>query len=509
MYRLRNILLAALGGVALNAAFPDASWWPLAFVAVGALWWALEQATGWSGFGLGWVFGIAFFLPHLWWAYTAVGPVPWIALAAVEALAFALLGGSWAHVRRSHMLAKQPWAQAPTFALLWVGFEQLRSMVPFGGFPWGRMAFSQADSPLARLAWLGGVPLVSFIAVCVGALLGLGFEALRKRLPLRAAVAPFAGAVLIVVGYAVPLSTQASDGTLVVGVVQGNVPNAGLDAFAQAHEVTENHLAQTLVLADSTAAALDLLVWPENSADFDPRTDDYTFSLVTEAAQSVDAPLLLGTNDFSPAEGRYNTSLLLAPDGAVLAAYHKQRPAPFAEYIPIRPIARAFSADVDRVRTDVIGGDGVGTVVMSAPRLERTVTVGTIICFEVAYDSIVRESVAGGAELVIVQTNNANFGVTAESTQQLAMTRLRAIETGRATIQASTVGVSAIVAPNGRIVEMTGLFTAEHMVAEVPLRTAITPAVRLGEFLEWMFLLLPGVFVIRAVIQRVGDRYEW
>jgi apolipoprotein N-acyltransferase len=137
------------------------------------------------------------------------------------------------------------------------------------------------------------------------------------------------------------------------------------------------------------------------------------------------------------------------------------------------------------------------------------VVIGPIICFEVAYDGIIRDSVANGAELLIVQTNNASFGITAESTQQLAMTRLRAIETGRATVQISTVGVSGVVAPDGRLLESTGLFTAEQMYAEVPLRAEITPAVRWGGVIGWGTLILAIVLVIQAIGRRVGERYEW
>jgi apolipoprotein N-acyltransferase len=88
--------------------------------------------------------------------------------------------------------------------------------------------------------------------------------------------------------------------------------------------------------------------------------------------------------------------------------------------------------------------------------------------------------------VLVVPTNNASFGYTAESTQQLAMTRVQAITTGRAAVQVSTVGVSAVVAPDGTVVARTGLFTADHVVADLPLRTALTPAVRAGYWPGWV-----------------------
>lgn len=509
MLRIWKLVVAITGGFLLNLGFPDANLWPLIFVAIAMLWWTIEDSTAWSALGLGWAFGISFFAPHVWWAHESVGPIPWAALSIVEGLAIGLFAAAWAHVQLSGALDRFAWANAPVFAVLWVGMEQLRSMVPFGGFPWGRVAFGMVDSPVARLAWLGGAPLVSFVAVTIGALIAVGFAGLRARDPLRAAAAPFGAVTLLVLGLAVPNGGQAQEGTLLVGVVQGNVPNLGLDAFAQARQVTENHLTVTRDLVASEPGPMDVLLWPENSADYDPRADQRTFDAVSEAASLAGAPLLVGTADYSPDNGRYNASLLWTSEGTVLAQYNKQRPAPFAEYIPMRAVARFFSKEVDRVRTDMIAGDRPGVVPLPVARLDRDVTLGVVICFEVAYDWVVRDSVANGAEVLVVQTNNANFGLTAESTQQLAMTRFRAIETGRAAVQVSTVGVSAVVLPNGRVVEQTGLFTAEHMYAELPLRSDITPAVRWGLALEWLFVLVPGMIAAFAMLRRIGERYEW
>ncbi len=238
-----------------------------------------------------------------------------------------------------------------------------------------------------------------------------------------------------------------------------------------------------MALADEQpGAAVDLVLWPENSSDIDPRTDAETAAAVTEAARAFDAPLLLGTNDYSPADGRYNTSLVWLPSGQALpgAEYHKQQPAAFAEYIPIRSIARRFSADVDRVSVDVLPGEGPARIDIPIASLDRDVTVGPIICFEVAYDWVPRQAVRNGAEFLAVQTNNATFGATPESTQQLAMSRLRAIETGRTTFQVSTVGVSAVISPTGRILNETELFTRDAGIATVPLRTTLTPAAHWG-----------------------------
>ena len=153
-----TLFLALAGGLVTDAAFPDRGWWPLAFVGVAALFWALRRDGARWGFLVGLVWGLAFFLPHLWWANYATETVPWVALSVMEACFVAVLGAAWVWARRWPWLAGRPWAQAVAFALLFVGVEQARTEVPFGGFPWGRLAFSQADSPLGRAAWLDTQP---------------------------------------------------------------------------------------------------------------------------------------------------------------------------------------------------------------------------------------------------------------------------------------------------------------------------------------------------------------
>ena len=510
MSLLRNLALAGLAGILMALAFPDTNIWPLAMAAAALLWFALGHCGAWAGFLIGWAFGIAFLLPHVIWAYTSVGIIPWIALSVAEGLAFGLFGAAWASVRRSGMLMNaRAWAQPLTFALLWGAMEELRSMVPFGGFPWGRVAFSQSGSPYVNLAWAGGALLVSMAVILTGAVIALGIEAGRARRWVFVAVCPVVAIGLAFVGVFIPLNAQPETGRLSVGVVQGNVPNEGLDSFQQARQVTENHLAETQNLVAANRGPYDLMIWPENSADYDPRVDEPTAKLVTAAATLAKAPLLLGTQDLTPEDGRYNVSLLWSPNGTVLGEYRKQRPAPFAEYIPIRSFARHFSADVDRVSKDVLPGSGPAVMDLPAPVLGRSVTISTIICFEVVYDPIVRKSVRDGGEIIIVQTNNASFGLTPESTQQLAMTKLRAIEFGRTAIQASTVGVSAIVTPDGRVAYETELFTPASFAAEVPLRTSMTPASYL-EFLErWAVLGLGVLLTFFAMRKRMADKYEW
>ena len=505
--------LAAGSGLLTDAAFPDRGWWGAAFVGMAMLFFALRRDSArWNAL-VGLVWGVAFFAPHLTWADYVVGRVPWAALTLFEASYLALFGVAWTWARRGAAIWRSAGLQVTAFVVLWVAVEELRSAAPFGGFPWGRLAFSQADSPLVRLAWLGGAPLVSGAVVGVGALLAIGLLWARRLRIARTLVAVTLAVLLVVAGLVVPLDTQEESGQLRVGAIQGNVPTPGLNAFAQQREVLHNHALGTHALLKQVAPGdLDVVLWPENGTDVDPQVDAAAAAEIDAAARAIDAPMLVGTIEYPATGGRYNTAVLWIARVGVVARYAKQHPAPFAEYIPLRNLVRPFSSAVDLVQNDMVAGTEVGVVPLDSARLGRRVQLGDVICFEVAYDPLVRNAVRAEAEVIVVQTNNASFGFTNEATQQLAMSRLRAIEHGRATVQISTVGVSAIIAPNGAVTHRTDLFTAAQIVATLPLRTSLTPATRFGDWLAWavdgLAVLIAAAGMVGAARIRRSDRQE-
>jgi apolipoprotein N-acyltransferase len=479
--RWTTLVQAAAGGLATEAAFPDRSWWPMAALGVALLVLALRRDDArWAGL-VGVVWGLAFFAPHLWWARAAAGTIPWLALAVVQSTLVTVGAMAWVIARRARWLRRAP-LTALTFTVIWVADEQLRSTWPFGGFPWGRLAFSQTDGPLLPLAWLGGAPLVSATVAFAGFLVAAVWSALRQGRRRQAAAAAVLVAAMPVLATTIPLSTAAQSGTLRLAAVQGDVPDQDALLVDRARAVLDNHVAGTLaLLEDADRGEYDVVVWPENATDIDPRADgEAAAAAVERASAAAGAPILLGTDRRVP-DGRYVQMLLWEPGRGPVFAYSKQRVVPFGEYIPARGLVRLFSREVDRVRTDALPGAEPAVVPVTVPRLGRTVQLATPICFEVAFDDVVRTAVRDGAELLVVPTNNASFGWTTESTQQLAMTRLRAVEHGRAAIQISTVGVSAIVGPDGTVQQRTGLFTADTLRAELPLRTSLTPADRLGD----------------------------
>jgi apolipoprotein N-acyltransferase len=293
-----------------------------------------------------------------------------------------------------------------------------------------------------------------------------------------------------------PVPTEAQAGVLKVAAVQGNVSTPGLDAFAQAREVLESHVAGTQsLLEDVRPGELDVILWPENASDINPRADVQAARSIDGVAAALRAPILLGT-DRRTTDARYNDMVLWEPGRGAAFSYSKQVPAAFGEYIPWRTFFRLFSPEVDRVRVDMARGSEPAVVPIQVGRLGRPVVVGTPICFEVAYDAVVRDAVRAGAEVLVIPTNNASFGFTSESIQQLAMSRFRAVEHGRAAVQISTVGVSGVIRPDGTVVDRTELFTQDSMLAELPLRTSITVADRLGDTPTLIVVLAALVAVV-------------
>lgn len=509
--------LAVVSGLALWLAFPSHDLWFLAPVGVAFLALATRGAPAWQGALLGLVSGLSCFLPLLSWSGIYVGALPWIALAVLESLYIALLGLACAllqrgpfreRLQRGASLAGAVRVRPIVVALAWVAQEALRDTTPFGGFPWGRLAFSQADSPLAGLAALGGAPAVTFGVALAGGFLAAGLARLVSgpRRSVRSGVACLLCAIAVMVlPLLVPRPTDGPTGRFMA--VQGNVPRAGLDFNAERRAVLDNHVRVTKTAAAAVQAGKqprpDLVVWPENASDIDPLRNPDAAVVINEAVDAINAPLILGAVLQGPRPYVSNASLMYLPGQGVTARYVKQHPVPFAEYIPYRSFFRHLSDKVDLITTDFTAGKSAGVFRVPA-RKGGTIAAGTIICFEVAYDGLMRETVNAGANVLVVQTNNATFGFTDESVQQLAISRIRAIEHGRSIVHVSTVGVSALITPDGTVHQPTALFTPALLAADLPLRTDRTVADRLGAWPEnlaagglAMMLLLLGLRRLR------------
>ena len=501
-------LLAVIAGLVLSLSFAPVDSWGASIVGVALLTLVLRAApTSRSAYLDAVLCGLAFFVPLLSWV-RAPGLDAWLALAAYQGVLFAIIGPL---IRRS-MTAKIWW---PLLAAgCWVAEEALRDRLLFGGFPWGRLAFAQADAPTLRWISWGGAPVLSFITALAGTLLAAALVAVGRwltpppgdRSAAARALASAAGLLLgtgALLGSAHVIPLLSADGPGVrVAVVQGNVPRLGLAAFAQRAAVLRNHVIATIdamhYVQTASLPRPELIIWPENSSDIDPINHPQAGAFITQAARAAGVPILVGAvldgkiDSFGDLLTVRNSGLVWNPDGSIGATYVKRHPVPFGEYIPFRSVLGHLIGRLSLIPYDFERGKAVGRIPIA-----HTV-LGDVICFEVAYDAIVRDAVKAGGQFLVVQTNNATFGHSSESAQQLAMGRVRAVEHNRAVVVAATSGISAVISPRGTVLAHTSIFERDVLYATLPQLTSTTLADRVGEIPEW--ILTGGVLITLVLL---------
>ncbi|KAB1503619.1 apolipoprotein N-acyltransferase [Corynebacterium sp. 320] len=503
LYLLRA-LAAAFSGVLVFLSFqPAGLWWaaPAGFALLFLI------VTPRNARSLACIHGLTLYGFLLPWVGEYVGAIAWIGLALVQSLYSFLFGWGlrsllgWKKLQHSLL-------SAGAIAAWFVATEWLRSSWPFGGFAWGRITWGQVGGPLASLISFGGPALVTFAVVLVGALLASLINILmraaterghaRRHSPFLPSSRPLAPIVALAVIAVISVCAYFSDAvlpetdeqpaasTISIAAIQGNVPRAGLDFNTQRRAVLDNHAAQTGKLAEEvrqgTAPQPDLVLWPENASDINPYVNEDAQTILNSVNHAIGAPILLGT---------------VTPEHNRMVVWTEQQPAdthdkrflqPFGEYMPLRDLLRHVSPLVDRAG-DFKPGHGNGLVHMTPERGEhqgQEIPIGIATCYEVAFDEAFRTSVRAGAQLLTTPTNNATFGFTDMTYQQLAMSRMRAIEYDRAIIVPATSGVSAIVDHDGRVVQKSGLFQPAVLQSSVELRNTITLSAVVGPWVEWI-----------------------
>ncbi|MGV9192963.1 apolipoprotein N-acyltransferase [Microbacterium sp. MC2] len=492
------LMAAVVGGAVLDLAFPDIGWWPFAFVGVGLSLVSLIGRSAWGAFLVGFVFAASFYLIHIVWITRYLGVVPWFALAGIETLLSAAGAVAFTLAYRwLPRLAPGRWGRLVALpalvAGLWTAREQFLGSWPYTGFPWGRIGMSQSESPLAELASWTGVSGLTFVMVFLAAAL-IEWARLWQWRDLRTVLPAVAAMVLLV---AVPQFPTVDAGTLRVGAVQGNGPAGYFDA-REPYAVLDAQLAATEALLDEE---MDVLLWPEGGIDADPTHNGSVAQVLDRLSARVDAPLIVNAAT-TRGEQMFNTSMLWRDGAENPVTYHdKSHPVPMGEYVPDRWFYEMIAPDlIGLIQREYTPGtnppffdvDGVG--------------VGLAICFDVIYDDVIWQGARAGAQVYMFQTNNADFRDTDENLQQLAFARMRAIETGRAVVNLSTVGTSQVIAPDGSTIEALPAAQAGAMITDVPLRTGLTAAVVAG---PWLQLLLGwgsalALLVVAFAVRRPG-----
>lgn len=483
--RLRNLpwwgrtSLAALAGVVASFGYQPFAWWPALIVAVGALTLLTLPAPSWWQAALaGMVFGLGFYLLGIRWM-TAIFVEALFGLAALEACFYAVLAVLIRLAGRTRL-----WPLL--IAGCWLLVEYLFSHYPAEGFPWLRLGYAVIDSPLVGLLPLVGVPGAGFAMALIGQLVAwtaLSAVSLRRRLLGLATAA----AVLLtgLVGFAVPEGT--AQGSVSVGYVQGNAPGGGIYGLGQPRTITRNHTVETERLAARIAAGElpkpDFVVWPENGTDLDPFLDFETNTLVRQAVAAVDVPVLIGTITSGPGTNERQTAAIVwDPVKGAQARYNKRNLVPFGEWVPLRSFLEPLFPVVSYVGAQSIPGTGPGVLDVVLP--DRTVKVGDLICWELAYDATVHDTVTGGGMLNVVQSSNAMYVGTPQVAQQFAINRVRAAELRRDMLVVTTTGTSGLIRPDGSVAFTLPEFTNASGVVELPLRSGLTPAAQWSSTME-------------------------
>ena len=471
-------VLSLLSGLLLSAAFKPIGLWFAAPLAIALLIHAVNQSQKFfCSFAL---FAFAFNAAGLIWSNKYVGVAPWIALVLLQTLFFLPLG----------FLKKLGEYWYFYLPLAFLALEELRSRFPFGGFGWLRIGFSQVDAPYVRLASAGGVSLLSLATL----LLGIAAFQLAKRgsgltLPIIAITLTLSGIFVF--------PNNSPRQTFQVLGVQGSVPKLGLDFNERATEVFYRHLAET-EKALSKGKKPALIIWPENAVDVEPFNNPKVGKAITELVDKNDVPLIIGA--VLRTDGKLqNASILFEPKIGATTNYVKRHLTPFGEVMPLRSILTFFSDLPNQVEDFTAGKSPVIHQVDQAK-------MAPIICFELIDDRLIQSS-AGSSNLFVVQTNSATFANTAQSAQQLAITRIRSIEHARYAVSVSTVGISAIIDTNGVILKSTKESVAASISSSVALSATRTLYDRIGEF-AWVLVLLIGLGFGAGLSHaaRVGNR---
>jgi len=492
---------SVLGGLALDAAAPSVEWWPAGLIGATLILASLWQQKAAKGMFYGFVAGCAFWLPNISWLTLYLGPIPWVALSAVMVAWFALFGLLVSVSTRgiSRLAISEPIVlvlQAFTVAGLWVAREQLQSTWPYGGFAWGRLAHTQAGGPfVSTVSWLGFAgftgAIVFFCAMVVGA--WFVFHGTRPQL-ISIGLTLALGSLFAWV----PPAALENTGQIRIGAVQGN-SKSGIFDDRENGDVFKDHVAETQVMLDSLGAEnqhVDLIVWPENSGEFQLVEHSLRLFQLQALAKQAVAPVVAGTVLMDDDGVFTNSSVVIDESGFTGLQYDKRRPVPFAEYMPNRPFYHALVPElVDLVQLDY--AFGTRAAVLPVETSAGVVRAGIAICFDIIFDDHSVAMMKGDAEVILAQTNNADFGRTDESAQQLQIARLRAVETGRALVNISTVGTSATVLPDGTVIKQLEPFTASSMVVEVPTVEGQTPAMHYGAIIcaAWLLIACSGLLL--------------
>lgn len=476
-----SLLLAIATGLLIGAGQAPMGVWPATLLGVAAMTWLLAGRSLGSAFGHGYLVGLAMNALTVSWISVLGVPVG-IALVAFLSLWWGLL--AWVIARISRL---RFWPLLIPAA--WVAMEFASGKIPFGGFSWTRLGFTVIDQPMSGWLPFVGVTGASYLVAAVANALLYALLTPGRRIRVVAGVL----AVFLAGGLLHLLPQPEAGETVRIAVVQPNVNRHEHGTASYARSVTNNALSETifaLAEAETSGVELDFVLWPENATDVDPIADPETRRLVELSVQLAGVPVFVGAVMNGPEpDTRQTSSIWWDPELGPMDMYHKRDLVPFGEWIPFREVLLPRLPVLEQIGRQSIPGEEPGVVqapIASNPDLQ----VGTIICFELAYDDTSYDTVLFGGEIIVSQSNTNTYGGTFQPPQQLAINRVRAMETGREVVVSTLNSLTGVVDTRGRVHELTEEFDSASRIVEVPLRDNITPAVRLGAWPAWFAVVV-------------------
>ena len=496
-----RLVQTSVGAVIASLAYPQPGIGVLMFVGLPLMVFAFRGQTVGRGALIGFVTGFVYYGAVAKWLTIYLGVVPWLGLVGAQAVIFTgggvLLAAAWKAADSLNIHSIRGTLSAGfILAAAWVAREAIAAQWPWGGFAWARVSQSQTDTPFRYLATLFGMSGASAVIVFVVVVIVVFWQTTPRGAVLYRRLLVVTGSFLALLPFPYLVLASAPNGSIRVAAVQGNSDSA-LFSSARQGDAIQNHYD---AMSAMTIGDVDAVIWPENAMDINPLENPTIERFVESVARENDAPFIFGTITRDGDE-TFNSVLQWEAGKGVVDQYDKVHPVPFAEYLPERDFFYPLAPSLfDMVPRDYTLGtrDPVFTV--------GDAVAGIAICFDIVDDGLFRSILSNNANVIFAPTNNSDFGQTDESIQQLGIARMRAVETGRAVVNISTVGVSAIIAPDGSDIRRLTPFEPGVMVADVPLSTVTTPASVIGYPLELALIVAGFVPLGLGIVTRKRAR---
>lgn len=475
------VLRSIAAGLALAASMPPWGWWPAALLGIVLLDRLLVDTTWRQRLMRGSLIGWSLFAPTIIWITQLTAPGYVIAVLLLGGLVGVFL-----------TIVPTGAGRRPALVGTWVLCESLRTAWPFGGVPLSLLGVGQSTSPLVGTARIGGVLLVGGVTVALGLALS---AALRGERRVTAALAVPVVVIVAVAAVIAPRGHETGE-TVDVAFVQGGGEQGTRAIHSDADLVFRRHVEASALVP----SGMDLVLWPENVVDTRWAVqDDEKGRELLDLARELDAPLLIGTVEGVDDQHFRNAQQVALPDGTWGDRYVKVQRVPFGEWVPFRTFIERFAPDTLAARDATVSHQSGLLRTEPAP-------LATVISWEVFFGHRARSGVRAGGEVLYNPTNGSTYTGTFVQTQQIAHSRLRAIENGRWMVQVAPTGFSAFVTPEGEVRQRTG--TREQAVRvhrDLPLRSGFTWYTRLGDGpvrLIALALLAAGLLRSRAAASR-------